>query len=118
VSDDLEVDDEYTLPISHEVVLTGHQKSIQAIDIDVDGVRMVTGGLDFILKIWDFNGMNRRLQAMKEYRPFEGHPIMALSFDHLGSNFLCCCANNQARVYTRDGGKGVMTIRGDMYIQD
>jgi len=55
---------------------------------------------------------------MREYKPFEGHPINALSFDPDGNNFLCCTTNNQARIYDKDGGKVQMTIRGDMYIQD
>jgi WD40 repeat protein len=79
---------------------------------------MVSGGLDYLLKIWDFPGMNRKLKSMREYKPFEGHPINALSFDPDGANFLCCTTNNQARVYDKDGGKVQMTIRGDMYIQD
>ena len=79
---------------------------------------MITGGLDYLLKIWDFPGMNRKLKSMREYRPFDGHPITALSFDPDGQNFLCCTTNNQARIYDKDGGKVQMTIRGDMYIQD
>lgn len=72
---------ETNLPITHEVVLEGHQKALQAIDIDRNGNRMITGGLDYLLKIWDFPGMNRKLKSMREYRPFDGHPITALSFD-------------------------------------
>jgi WD repeat-containing protein 70 len=51
------------------------------IDIDRNGNRMVSGGLDYLLKIWDFPGMNRKLKSMREYRPFDGHPITGLSFD-------------------------------------
>ena len=87
-------------------------------DIDIYGNRMVTGGLDFVLKIWDFPGMNRKLKSMREYKPFDGHPVNALSFDPDGENFLCCCGNNQAKIYNRDGGKVQTTIRGDMYISD
>lgn len=64
---------------------------------------MVTGGLDFMLKIWDFPGMNRRLKSMREFKPFDGHPVNALSFDPDGENFLTCCGNNQAKIYNRDG---------------
>lgn len=55
---------------------------------------MISGGLDYILKIWDFPGMNRLHKSMREYKPFEGHPINALSFDPDGANFLCCTTNN------------------------
>lgn len=53
------------LPISHEVVLSGHEKSLQTIDIDRHGNRMISGGLDYLLKIWDFPGMNRKLNSMR-----------------------------------------------------
>jgi WD40 repeat protein len=47
------------LPTSHFVALEGHRKALQCIDIDRHGNRMISGGLDYILKIWDFPGMNR-----------------------------------------------------------
>ncbi len=76
------------------MTLSGHHKALQSIDIDRFGNRMISGGLDYILKIWDFPGMNRKLNSMREYKPFEGHPINALSFDPDGKNFLCCTTNN------------------------
>lgn len=55
---------------------------------------MLTGGLDFTLKMWDFPGMNRKLNAMRQFKPFDGHPVNSLSWDPDGENFLCCCGNN------------------------
>lgn len=71
--------------------------------MDPIGNRMITGGLDYVLKIWDFSGMNKKFKAMREFRPFDGHPITALSFDPLGTNFLCCCGNHSAKIINRDG---------------
>lgn len=82
------------LPISHEVQLAGHSKCIQTLDIDRNGNRMISGGLDYTLKIWDFPGMNRKLKPMREFKPFDGHPINSLSFDPDGAFFLCCTTNN------------------------
>lgn len=82
---------------------------------------MITGSSgDYIVKIWDMNTMNKGLRPYKEFKPFDGHPIRSLSFspDSNATMFLCCCANNQARVYSRDGQKLKTTVRGDMYIQD
>lgn len=115
-SDEDEITTSNTLPISHEVILAGHSKCIQTLDIDRNGNRMISGGLDYTLKIWDFPGMNRKLKSMREFKPFDGHPINSLSFDPDGALFLCCTTNNQARIYDKDGGKIKMTIRGDMYI--
>lgn len=53
---------------------------------------------------------------MREFKPFDGHPVRALSFDPTGTNYLCCCTNNIARIMNRDGQKVSATIKGDMYI--
>jgi hypothetical protein len=42
---------------------------------------MISGGLDYLIKIWDFPGMNRKLNSMREFKAFDGHPITGLSFD-------------------------------------
>jgi len=62
--------------------------------------------------------MNRRLRPFKDFKPFDGHPLRALSFSPNGNNFLCCCANNQAKVYNSEGIRRRTTVRGDMYILD
>ena len=56
--------------------------------------------------------MNRQL------KPFYGHPVRSVSHNPSGDSFLCCCGNNQAKVYGFDGVKKRSTIRGDMYILD
>jgi WD40 repeat protein len=75
---------------------------------------------DYVAKIWDLTSMNKLLRPVKEFKPFPGHQVRALSFspDQNSSMFLCCCANNQAAIYSRDGSKIKTTVRGDMYIQD
>jgi WD40 repeat protein len=75
-------------------VLEGHSKEIQTIDIDRSASRMITGGLDFLLKIWDLAGMNRKLRHQKEFKPFDGHPVRSLSFSPSGERFLCCSESN------------------------
>lgn len=49
---------DYGIPISHEVFLRGHAKSILALDIDPSGNRIATGGNDEKVFLWDFEGMN------------------------------------------------------------
>jgi len=68
---------------------------------------MLTGSDgDYTVKMWDMQTMNSNLRPFKEFKPF----------DKFASTFLCCCANNQARVYKNDGSKLLTTVRGDMYI--
>mmetsp|Transcript_8622 Transcript_8622/g.14581 ORF Transcript_8622/g.14581 Transcript_8622/m.14581 type:complete len:122 (-) Transcript_8622:1280-1645(-) len=79
------------------------------------------GGADYTVRVWDFNTMNALLKPYKYFVPFDGHPVRSLgfSFDSNASYFLCCCGNNQARVYDRQTlNKLKTTVRGDMYISD
>lgn len=79
---------------------------------------MVTGGLDYRMKIWDFTTMNRNLKPFRDFKPFDGHPVRTLSFNPSGTHFLCCCGNNQAKIYNSEGVRKKTTIRGDMYLLD
>ena len=36
-----------SLPISHQVEIKAHQKGIQALSIDREGAKMISGGLDY-----------------------------------------------------------------------
>lgn len=47
------------IPISHEANFTGHTKAVTALSIDGSGTRVVTGSLDYNVKIYDFGGMDR-----------------------------------------------------------
>ena len=38
--------------------------------------------------------MNKKLRSMREFKPYDGHPVRAISFDPTGTNFLCCCGNS------------------------
>ena len=84
----------HSLPISHQVILDSHEKSVQTLCINREGTKMVTGGLDYRMKIWDFTTMNRNLKPFKDFKPFDGHPVRTLSFNPSGTHFLCCCGNN------------------------
>ena len=108
----------YWVPQSHEVILEGHTRAIQAIALNRDGTKMVTGATDYSMKMWDFQTMNRKLKPFKDFKPFDGHPVRALSFSPSGEHFLCCCGNNQAKIYNSEGVRRKTTVRGDMYIHD
>ena len=66
---DDEESDPWLLPISHEVSLVGQggdnqPRAVTALDIDHSGSRVLTGGLDYMVRIYDFNGMK------SDMRPF------------------------------------------------
>ena len=56
---------EKRIPIACQVDLKGHQKAISCISIEPAGNRVVTGSLDYCVKIYDFGGMDSRHRAFK-----------------------------------------------------
>ena len=74
------------IPRSHEIKLVHGSKPITALSLDPSGARVITGGVDYDLKFWDFAGMDPSLRSFRKLRPCESHVI-----NHLGSvpyNFL------------------------------
>jgi WD40 repeat protein len=67
---------------------------VQALAIDKEGSKMVSGGLDYQLKIYDFDTMNQNLRPFKDFKPQDGHPVIALSWSPSSSHFVVCCPNN------------------------
>ena len=62
-------DNPWLLPVSHEVSLVGQggdnqPRAVTALDIDHSGSRVLSGGLDYMVRIYDFNGMK------SDMRPF------------------------------------------------
>ena len=107
---------------SSEVVFEGSpaQKAIQALAVDSTGHRMVSGGVDGVVKYWEFSGMNGSdPAAFREFTPVEGHAINALSFNANGGLVLCIASDAKARVFDREGSARAVeeTIKGDPYIR-
>ena len=46
---------------------------VSALALDPSGARLVTGGHDFIVKFWDFAGMDQSLQSFRQIKPCERH---------------------------------------------
>lgn len=68
------------IPISHEVGLRGHHKSVTALAMDPAGSRVAVGAKDYLVLLYDFGGMDRTGKAFREVEPEEGNPVVALSF--------------------------------------
>ncbi len=79
---------------------------------------MLSGSLDYQLKMWDFLSMNQNLRPFKDFKPFDGYPVNSLSWSPSSDFFLCCVQGNQAKIFQADGTKKQTTIRGDMYLHD
>ncbi|KAJ3378890.1 WD repeat-containing protein 70, partial [Chytriomyces hyalinus] len=46
------------LPVTSQIKLADHRRTVSALSLDPSGSRLVTGGRDCTVKLWDFNGMN------------------------------------------------------------
>ena len=64
-----------SIPSSHEVIIKGHKKGVTALDIDPKGYRMISGGNDYNVRLWDFQGMNKSMNSFRILEPYEGQPI-------------------------------------------
>lgn len=107
-----------SVPCSSEAALEQHGKAVTALDIDPQGVRLITGSTDYKVKLFDFAGMKADCKAFKTIEPSEGHPVLALSWSPTGDAFLAVTGSAQPKIYTRDGVQEGEFPRGDMYIRD
>lgn len=73
--DEGEEDGSSELPVTHEVVLSGHTKAVSALSLDPSGARIVSGGYDYECKLWDFGGMSASFRAFRSWEPKEGHQV-------------------------------------------
>ena len=111
-------EDPYNLPVSHEALLTGHSRLVTALAVEQSGGRLVSGGLDFGVRLYDFAGMKRDLKPFRELEPCGAHQIHALSWSPNGENFVVISGSAEPKVIDRDGREQGWFVRGDMYIRD
>ena len=120
------VEDEY--PVSHELILKTHERTITSLTVDPSGSRMISGSTDCTIKLHDFSSMTpTSLRAFKSVDPTaakvsansETHPIHHVSFNpHSPSQLLVVSATPQAKILSRDGETLIEFIKGDMYLRD
>lgn len=81
-----------------QVLLHGHYKAVSAIDVDRAGGRVLTGGMDYNVSIYDFNGMKADGKPFRELMPQDGHPVNAVSYSPSGDAFICITGEPRAKV--------------------
>lgn len=100
------------LPVSNEVILRGHHKIISAMDVERSGARVVTGGMDYQVCLYDFNGMKADGRPFRELIPQEGHPVHAVTYSPSGDAFLVVTGEPRAKVCA-----GAMSLPTYIYMQ-
>lgn len=126
--DDDEDEDEDEFPVSHELVLRTHERTVTTLTVDPSGSRLITGSADCTLKFHDFASMTpTTLRAFKSVDPTatkasansETHPVHHVEFNPLSpSHVLVISATPQAKVLSRDGEVLTEFVKGDMYLRD
>lgn len=124
--DDDDDDDEF--PVSHELVLKTHERTITTLTADPSGSRLITGSTDCTIKFHDFASMTpNTLRAFKSIDPTasktsansETHPVHHVEFNPLSpSQVLVISATPQAKIFSRDGDVLSEFVKGDMYLRD
>lgn len=64
--------------LCHYRAHAGHKKAVTAIALDNAGARLLTGGHDYMVKLFDFGGMKSDAKPFRTMEVEEGHPIVAV----------------------------------------
>ena len=107
------------MEFSSDFKFSAAEKQITAVAVEPKGGRMVTGGLDSVLRYWDFNGMvGKKPKPFRQFVPVETHVINSLDYSSSGL-LLCVPGSSRARIYDRDGSlKPILeTAQGDPYVR-
>lgn len=105
-------------PTDNNIILQHGSKTVSALAIDHNGARVVSGGYDYEIRIWDFQGMDHNLEPLRGTTPFECHAINCLDWSASGEHILAAAGTTQAKILDRDGYVKGTTVKGDQYIRD
>ena len=94
-----------------------------ALAVDPPGARVITGGYDYDVKLWDFGGMQADFRPFRSFEPYENyhvsfpkatyeHLVLILAvqihdvaWDSTGSNFVVIPGTLTPKLYDRDGNE-------------
>ncbi|KAI8069543.1 WD40-repeat-containing domain protein [Gongronella butleri] len=107
-------------PISHEVTLKDHTRSVSALALDPAGARLLSGGYDYDVKLWDFAGMNQSFRPFRSFQPFGDYQLHDLQYSLSGDSFLAISGAWYPMLYDREGKPKYKDgfMKGDPYIRD
>eukprot|EP00917_Polyrhabdina_sp_WS-2016_P000856 GHVP01001803.1.p1 GENE.GHVP01001803.1~~GHVP01001803.1.p1 ORF type:complete len:675 (+),score=139.12 GHVP01001803.1:99-2027(+) len=98
--------------------MKAHEKSVTAMAINNNASRLLTGGKEGELKLWEFGCMTSHPEPRVMIIPVEGHAVKGLSFFPTTSSFICAGGDKMCRWYGAFGEEEGRTIKGDMYVRD
>ena len=104
-SSDVEDNDETssTLPISSHVNIIHGLKTVSSLTFDTNGIRMITGGHDETMKMFDFSSMDQNFRAFRTIQPCPGRLLRAIEYSTNNDMILIVPGDCQAFVLNREG---------------
>ncbi|KAI0987774.1 hypothetical protein GJ496_009795 [Pomphorhynchus laevis] len=113
-----EESDQSLLPNNYRVMLQHSVgKPITALSLDGVGERLVSGGVDCNVSIWDFQCLDPE-QPYRSLQPCGAHQIRQLDFGDRNDFFIVVASCAQAKILDRTGKECVECVKGDQYLVD
>eukprot|EP00921_Rhytidocystis_pertsovi_P018547 GHVQ01029339.1.p1 GENE.GHVQ01029339.1~~GHVQ01029339.1.p1 ORF type:complete len:633 (-),score=82.67 GHVQ01029339.1:340-2238(-) len=111
-------DDEVLIPCDEQVRIPAHDKIVNALTLNAKASRMLTGGGDYKVRMWEFNAMTSAMRSFKQWEPKEGNSTQAIQYNQENGNILLAAGDSICRIYNSDAKMTQETVKGDMYIRD
>jgi hypothetical protein len=102
-ADRLDDDEQPFFPVTHEIDIKHGTKSVSCLTIDSNGERLISGGFDYELKMWDFPTMDKTLKYYRAISPCESHQLRSIEFSPANDMLLIASGSCQGKVISRDG---------------
>ncbi|KNC85160.1 hypothetical protein SARC_02653 [Sphaeroforma arctica JP610] len=99
-------EDAFRFPVTHEANIVHGSKSVVSVSIDHSGARLLTGGVDYEVKMYDFNGMDMSMSAFRTIEPVESHPIRSVQYSECvrGDRYISDTAHTKGHISYLHGG--------------
>ena len=97
-----ELDDRF-LPVSSYVNIIHGLKTVSCLSLDTNGIRMLTGGHDETMKMFDFSSMDKNFHAFRTVQPCPGRLLRSIEYSGNNDMILIVPGDCQAIVVNREG---------------
>lgn len=116
----VEVYDSYSkIPIDYNLsFIHSKSKSITSLDIDKQGLLLISSSLEGSLNYWEYSSLTRIPKPTRSITINEEMPITGIEFNASSGYILVSSTDTQAKIYRRDGTYEVQCYKGDLYLQD
>lgn len=95
--------EDYVIPITSHVNIIHGLKTVSCLTLDSNGIRMITGGHDETMKMFDFSSMDKNFQAFRTIQPCPGRLLRTIEYSANNDMILIVPGDCQAIVVNREG---------------